>query len=115
MASDADSLPGQQIGFLVGLKAGAQLLREFFPHSPIAVSGATRAGALRGAERLVACGVPALGSFGLAAGLDPALKPGTILLPDAVVAEGVLYPCTPALRRRLGGARPGVGRSAAAQ
>ncbi|NHO52800.1 hypothetical protein GOB87_02330 [Acetobacter estunensis] len=106
MASDnAQSGP---IGFLVGLKAEADLLRRFFPDSPIAISGATRDGAERGAARLVACGVPVLASFGLAAGLDPELAPGTILVPDAVVAEGKLFPCSPSLRRRLGAGLRGV-------
>lgn len=90
------------IGFLVGLKAEASLLRQFFPGSPVAISGATREGAEKGAARLIASGVPSVVSFGLAAGLDPALRPGTILVPDAVVKDGKLYPCSPAVRRRLG-------------
>ncbi|NHN89267.1 phosphorylase family protein [Acetobacter conturbans] len=107
MASDLHS-PGD-IGFLVGLKAEASLLRQFFPKAPIAISGATREGAARGAARLMTCGVPAVVSFGLAAGLDPALHPGTILIPDAVVKDGKLFPCSPAVRRALGAERvPGV-------
>ncbi|AQS85335.1 MAG: hypothetical protein ABF876_01040 [Acetobacter aceti] len=103
------SLPSPaDIGFLVGLKAEASLLRQFFPGSPIAISGATREGARKGAERLVASGAPFVVSFGLAAGLDPALRPGTILVPDAVVKDGKLYPCAPAVRRLLGAEASGV-------
>ncbi len=96
----------QEMGFLVGLRAEAELLRKFWPDSPIAVSGATREGAERGAGRLIACGVRNLVSFGLAAGLDPALKPGDIVIPDVVMVGKTLCPCDPALRRRLG-ATPG--------
>lgn len=97
------------IGFLVGLKAEASLLRQFFPHAPIAISGATKEGARKGAARLTACGVPSVVSFGLAAGLDPALRPGTILVPDVVVKDGKLFPCSPSLRRTLGAdSVPGV-------
>ncbi|GEN62651.1 phosphorylase family protein [Acetobacter oeni] len=96
----------QDIGFLVGLKAESNLLRRFWPDAPIAISGASSAGAERGCARLVACGAKNLVSFGLAAGLDPALKPGTIVVPDVVMAGKTLYPCDPALRRRLG-ASPG--------
>ncbi|NHO32557.1 phosphorylase family protein [Acetobacter fallax] len=96
----------QDIGFLVGLRAEADLLRQFWPGAPVAISGATSKGAERGAGRLVACGVKNLVSFGLAAGLDPALAPGAIVIPDVVMVDQTLFACDPALRRRLG-ASPG--------
>ncbi|WP_243429687.1 phosphorylase family protein [Acetobacter sacchari] len=112
MASDA--APGgslavidRNVGFLVGLKAEAALLRQFFPDAPIAISGATPEGARRGVDRLVASGASGLVSFGLAAGLDPALAPGSIIIPDAIAVDGRVVPCDPRLRRALG-AKDGV-------
>lgn len=95
-------------GILVGLKAEAKLIRQVFPHAAIAASGATRTGAQREAARLAACGADCLLSFGLAAGLDPALPAGTLILPERVVAWNATYPCDPTLRHILGGGQPGV-------
>lgn len=95
-------------GILVGLKAEAQLIRGVFPHAAIAASGATSAGAQREANRLAACGADCLLSFGLAAGLDPALPPGTIVIPSAVQAWGNVWPSEPTLRHILGGEQAGV-------
>ena len=47
-------------------------------------------------------GVTALVSFGVAGGLDPTLRPGTILVPREVLTEGSRVPSDPALNRRLG-------------
>lgn len=95
-------------GILVGLKAEAQLIRSVFPHAALAASGATRAGAQREANRLAACGADCLLSFGLAAGLDPSLPPGTIVIPSAVKAWGNTWSCDPTLRHILGGGQSGV-------
>lgn len=95
-------------GILVGLKAEAQLIRGVFPHAAIAASGATRAGAQREANRLAACGADCLLSFGLAAGLDPALPPGAIIIPSAVRAWGDTWSCDPTLRHILGGDQQGT-------
>ncbi|GBQ36794.1 hypothetical protein GOB83_06500 [Acetobacter fabarum] len=95
-------------GILVGLKAEAQLIRGVFPHAAIAASGATSAGAQREANRLAACGADCLLSFGLAAGLDPALPPGTIVIPSAVQAWDNVWPSEPTLRHILGGEQAGV-------
>ena len=55
----------------------------------VAVTGIGRAAAADGASRLIASGVTALVSWGMAGGLDPALGAGTLLLPDEVIsAEG---------------------------
>ena len=54
------------------------------------------------AERLVAAGAEALVSFGLAGGLDPALPPGTLLVPAEVLAEDGRWPTNPALSARFG-------------
>lgn len=95
-------------GILVGLKAEAKLIRHVFPHAAIAASGATRTGAQREAARLAACGADCLLSFGLAAGLDPALPPGTLILPERVMAWGASYACDPTLRHILGAGQTGV-------
>ncbi|WP_338332716.1 hypothetical protein [Acetobacter sp. LMG 32666] len=95
-------------GILVGLKAEAQLIRGVFPHAAIAASGATRTGAQREANRLAACGADCLLSFGLAAGLDPALPPGSIIIPTAVKAWGNTWACDPTLRHILGGDQQGT-------
>ncbi|HKM64762.1 MAG TPA: hypothetical protein VJY39_19970 [Acidisphaera sp.] len=62
------------------------------------------AGARRAAEGLVRSGVDALVSFGLAGGLDPALAPGALVIPEAVrLATGETLPADPALIARFGG------------
>ena len=51
--------------------------------------------------------VSALISFGLAGGLDPALPPGTLLVPATVLAGDGQWDTDPALAARLGGPTPG--------
>ena len=92
---------GQGLGIVVGLAAEARiacLLGE------TAVGGGRPEGAAAAAERRVAGGATALLSFGLAGGLDPALHPGHILIPDCVIEAGAAYPTDPGLNRALGGA-----------
>ncbi len=81
------------IGFVTGLAAEARLL----PAALVAIGGGTPTGARHAAERLIAQGAEALVSFGLAGGLDPALPPGTIVIPRAVLVDGVRHPTTPLL------------------
>ena len=50
----------------------------------LVVSGMGPAAATQGATLLLAAGARSLLSFGLAGALDPALRPGTVLLPDKV-------------------------------
>ncbi|MBO6091387.1 MAG: hypothetical protein J6P00_04135 [Acetobacter sp.] len=90
-------------GILVGIKAEAQLIRKIFPYATIAISGATKEGARRESIRLATCGSNCLLSFGLAAGLNPALSTGSIIIPDKVVTrDGNSWTCHPALRHVLG-------------
>lgn len=49
--------------------------------------GGTPVGAGMAANRLIAEGATALVSFGLAGGLDPALRPGTIVVPTFVLSD----------------------------
>ena len=54
----------------------------------VRVSGMGMAAATRCARSLVDEGATALVSWGMAGGLDPTLTPGTIFLPDTVIAAG---------------------------
>ncbi|NPD66723.1 hypothetical protein HN018_00135 [Lichenicola cladoniae] len=90
------------LGVVVGLKAEAKLARRLFPAALVGISGATRAGADRAVSGLVAQGATRLLSFGLAAGLDPALHPGDLLVPDAILVDGRHLATDPSLRSLLG-------------
>jgi len=66
------------------------------------VCGIGQAAAGHGARRLVAAGVRALLSWGMAGGLDPALAAGTLLLPREVASpEGELLPTAADWHQRL--------------
>lgn len=67
------------LGILAGLQSEARCLSG--SGHTIALSGARLDGARRAARGLIAGGATHLLSFGLAGGLDPALAPGTLLLP----------------------------------
>ena len=74
-----------RVGIVTGLVAEAATLSEgdFW----IAVSGARPERAAQAADAMVAGGVRLLVSYGLAAGLDPRLGPGDLVLPEAVVVH----------------------------
>ena len=95
---------GCKPGLVVGLAAEARVARPL--GWPIAIGGGTYAGALLAAERLVRSGVSALVSFGLAGGLDPALRPGALLIPHEVLTDGHRLPTDRALGRHLGTPSP---------
>jgi adenosylhomocysteine nucleosidase len=94
-------LASEPIGVVVGLKAEARIARRLGWR--VAVGGGSAAGATRAARTLLAEGMEALVSFGLAGGLAPALRPGDIVIPAAVLADGRSYAADPSLRRRLRG------------
>ena len=101
MGPAPDAVSGLRPGIVVGLKAEARALAPASPW-PIAVAGgdARRAGEL--ARALAARGATALFSMGLAGGLDPALRPGDVVLADAVTAPGgASFSCDGALRERV--------------
>jgi adenosylhomocysteine nucleosidase len=83
------------IGVVVGLTAEARVARRRFSH--VAVGGGTVAGAEAAARGLVGQGVRGLLSFGLAGGLDPMLRPGALVVPEAVVSDGRTFPTDPGL------------------
>jgi len=84
------------VGIVAALEAEARILDSAHSHagSPtalvdgvlLAVSGIGWAAAERAALALVDAGARALMSWGMAGGLDPALRAGTIFLPDRVVS-----------------------------
>jgi adenosylhomocysteine nucleosidase len=96
----------RQIGVVVGLSAEAKIARRL--DWRVAIGGGTADGAQEAADCLIGAGVGALVSFGLAGALDPALRPGTVIVPCSVVLDGVSYPADPELAHRLGGATPHV-------
>ncbi len=95
-------------GFLCGFKAEAELLKQFpfVVHGDGGIDGARRALA-----RLPSSEVNALVSFGVAGGLKPGLRPGTLLIPDEIFVEGraipVDRPLADGLRAKLPQALPG--------
>ena len=70
---------------------------------PVEAGGGTPAGAEAAACRLIDAGVTALISFGLAGGLDPALRPGAVIVPWAVLSDGVMSQADAALGGPFGG------------
>ena len=102
---------------MVGLAAEARIARRL--GCPVAIGGGTAAGAEAAGRRMVQAGATGLISFGLAGGLDPGLRPGTILIaaevlcrpdrdakPDAIAAARAMHRFTAdaMLSFRLGGA-----------
>lgn len=83
------------------MQAEARLIRPLSWR--VAIGGGSTAGAAAAARTMAESGAAALVSFGLAGGLDPALAPGTLLVPETVLAAGRRFPTDPALSRRLGG------------
>lgn len=89
---------------VVGLRAEARLARRL--GVPVVVGGGTAAGASAVVSRAVAEGASGLVSFGLAGGLDPAARPGLLLVPASVLCDGRWHDADPALMAWLGGATP---------
>ena len=65
--------------------------------------GGTPAGAEAAARRLVERGATALVSFGLAGGLDPALRPGAVIVARDVLSDGSRFAADVALGAAFGG------------
>jgi adenosylhomocysteine nucleosidase len=94
-------LASEAPGVVVGFAAEARIARRLGWR--LAIAGAMATGAEAASRRLLDEGCDALISFGLAGGLDPALRPGDLLVPVCVVADGVRYKTDTDLSRRLGG------------
>jgi adenosylhomocysteine nucleosidase len=87
-------------GFVTGLLAEARVAAKL---GAAEAGGGLPPGAAAAAERLLARGATALVSFGLCGGLDPALRPGALLVPRAVLWHGRSYAADPSLSAALGG------------
>jgi len=92
------------VAVVVGLTAEARIARRL--GHPVAIGGGGAGGAEAAARRLVADGATGLLSFGLCGGLDPALTPGTLLIPEAVLERGMRHPTSPAIAARFGATTP---------
>jgi adenosylhomocysteine nucleosidase len=84
---------------VVGLAAEARIAWRL--GLPVAIGGGTASGAEAAARRLVLSGATGLISFGLAGGLDPALRAGALLVPTAVLVDGRSVPTDATLSRSL--------------
>ena len=76
------------LGIVVGMKSEAAILTSL-PHNPfplIACAGANAYRAEQAARHLVKAGARSLVSFGVAGGLDPALKIGDLIVGTKVIA-----------------------------
>lgn len=87
------------LGIVTGLAAEGRIAA---PLGIVAIGGGTGAGAQAAVERLAASGVTGLLSFGLAGGLDPALRPGQLLAPATVLEGAAAFEADPALVAGLG-------------
>jgi adenosylhomocysteine nucleosidase len=94
------------IGAVVGLATEARIARR--AGWVVAIGGGTAAGATAAATALIEQGCTALVSFGLAGGLDPALRPGELIVPSKVIAGDASHATDPTLSRMLGGPTPHV-------
>jgi adenosylhomocysteine nucleosidase len=73
--------------------------------SLLALSGIGRAAAAAAAQALVDAGVSALMTFGMAGGLDPALQPGSVVIPSELISsDGVRYVSCRAWREQVAAA-----------
>jgi len=91
---------GSRPTLVVGLAAEARIARPL--GWPVIVGGGGYAGAIAAAEQAVREGAQALVSFGLAGGLDPALRPGAVVVATEVLTDGTRLPTDPPLRTQLG-------------
>jgi adenosylhomocysteine nucleosidase len=87
--------------FLVGFAAEARVAR--LSGWQVAIGGGTTEGAARTAQRLIDAGATGIVSFGLAGGLDPTLRAGTVIVAESVTAYGRVWPTDSSLNDRLGG------------
>jgi adenosylhomocysteine nucleosidase len=103
------TVPAGVLGVVVGMEAEAALIRAVAPHALIGISGATARGARAAVADLLGRGAGAILSFGLAAGLDPALRAGAVLVPGRVLLpDGRRLAADPVLLDWLGHGRPDV-------
>lgn len=89
---------------IVGLRTEARLALRL--GVPVYIGGGTMVGAVEASHRALTGAASALISLGLAGALDPALRPGDVIVPEAVLAGGHLFRGDPVLGAELGGMTP---------
>lgn len=77
---------------ITGLKLPLNRAVSLNENAAIWICGMGSLAACKAAEGLKAQGVTALMSFGFAGGLDPALRPGDLLLPESIQAHQISWP-----------------------
>ncbi|CAK0769656.1 Nucleoside phosphorylase domain-containing protein [uncultured Gammaproteobacteria bacterium] len=75
-------------GVVTGLRAEARIAETAFGRGWVVCAGPGPAHARRAALALVERGAAGLVSFGIAGGLDPSLRPGTLILAGTVIGPG---------------------------
>jgi adenosylhomocysteine nucleosidase len=105
----ASRAPSTQAGLrraavIVGMQTEARLAQRL--GLPVYIGGGTAAGAVEASRRALTGAASALISLGLAGGLDPALRPGDVIVPEAVLTGGRLFRGDPVLGEALGGLTP---------
>ena len=100
--------------FLVGLGFEAAILKGAggSPSPLVAIARQGDATATRARlEDLIAQGADAIVSFGIAGAIDPALTPGTLVLPEAVIdqADGAILATDADWRQAITGRSEGIG------
>ena len=98
------------VGVVTGLSAESRIVRRALGRGDsVACAGASSARARDCALRLADAGTTELLSFGVAGGLDPALRPGALILAEATVTGEQRLDCDPAWRAAVAGlAGPGL-------
>lgn len=86
---------------IVGLRSEARLALRL--GVPVYIGGGTAAGAAEACRQALTRTASALISLGLAGGLAPALRPGDVIVPEAVLTGGRVLHGDPALGQTLGG------------
>jgi adenosylhomocysteine nucleosidase len=99
-----------RVGVITGLAAEAEFLSEFLPERAprVEIAGASAARAEKAALSLLDQGCGAILSFGVAGGLDPTFRPGTVIIADAIVGRKQRYPVDTAWRNAVAAALAGI-------
>ena len=89
---------------IVGLRPEARLALRLGVR--VYTGGGTADGAAEAGRRALAGAASALLSLGLAGGLDPALRPGDVVVPEAILTGGRVFRADRVLGEMLGGLTP---------
>ncbi len=91
-----------RLGIVTGLAAERSCLRSLPDQRSVRCFGMGPEAAAKAASELLTEGCAALLSFGLAGGLDPRLRPGAVVVAEAIVTDrGELFSTDTAWRRRV--------------